>query len=139
MKLPKIKKPSDPRFSCGPTKKPEGWSINKVKTEYLGRYHRSKDVRIFIEEQILKIKKILNIPDSYKVFLTPGSCTGAMSSVLWSLLGKREITSIIYDYWGMQWYKELKKLNYKVKSRIALDGSMPCLNQIPSKNDVLFV
>ena len=29
MNIPNLKKPFDPRFSCGPTKKPEGWSLEK--------------------------------------------------------------------------------------------------------------
>ncbi len=139
MNLPKINKPSDPRFSCGPTKKPEGWSLNKINKDYLGRYHRSNDVKSFIDIQLKRIKRILKIPDEYKVFLTPGSCTGAMSAVIWSLLGERKITAIIYDYWGVQWFEEIKKLNYKIECRLSLDGSMPFLDDIPLKNDLLFV
>ena len=30
MTIPKILKPKDPRFSCGPTKKPEGWSLENA-------------------------------------------------------------------------------------------------------------
>ena len=45
MSLPNIKKPIDPRFSSGPTKKPDGWSLRKINSDFLGRYHRSDDVK----------------------------------------------------------------------------------------------
>ena len=134
-----LDKPKNPRFSCGPTKKPDGWSFNKINKKYLGRYHRASEIKDFIVEQLLRIKKILKIPKSYQIFLTPGSCTGAMEAVIWNLLGKREITSIVYDYWGVEWLKDLKKLNLNVDARISLDGTIPSLEGIPSKNDLLFV
>ena len=49
MKTPS-KKPSNPNFSSGPTRKPEGWSISKLNLKFLGRYHRSIDVREHIEK-----------------------------------------------------------------------------------------
>ena len=88
---------------------------------------------------ILKIRKILNIPKDYKIFIMPGSCTGAMEAVIWSILGKRKISAIIYDYWGKTWYDDMRKLNYKVDCRLALDGSMPSLKDIPTENDVIIV
>ncbi len=139
MTTPNINKPVDPRFSCGPTKKPDGWSLEKINNIFLGRYHRSEDVRDFIENQLKRLKKILKIPDEFKVFVIPGSCTGAVEAVIWSLLGKRQITALIYDYWGMTWYKDLKKLNYKIDFRVSLDGSIPNLDNIPIKNDIFFV
>ena len=54
MKTP-LQKPSNPNFSSGPTRKPDGWSVNKLNLKFLGRYHRSLDVRDYIEKIILKI------------------------------------------------------------------------------------
>ena len=100
MRLPDIDKPINPRFSCGPTKKPDGWNLKKINNKYLGRYHRSSDVKNFIENQLFRIRKILKIPNEYKIFLMPGSCTGAMEAVIWNLLGKRKITSLISSELG---------------------------------------
>ena len=36
MNIPNLKKPFDPRFSCGPTKKPEGWSLEKFNEFFFG-------------------------------------------------------------------------------------------------------
>ncbi len=139
MSIPKIKKPDDPRFSCGPTKKPEGWSLNKIKKTFLGRYHRADDIKSYIDTQISKLKKTLKIPNDFRIFIIPGSCTGAMEAVIWSVLGNRKITAIVYDHWGKTWCDDLKKLNYKLDYRVALDGSMPELKKIPENNDLLFV
>ena len=54
MKNLSFDKPTNPRFSCGPTKKPDGWSLNKINKKYLGRYHRASDIKTFIEEQLFK-------------------------------------------------------------------------------------
>ena len=138
MKL-KLNKPESPNFSSGPTKKPEGWSIKNLKIKYLGRYHRSKDVKDYLEKIISKLKQTLKIPRDHKIFFLPGSCTGAMTAVLNSILGKNPITSIIYDYWGLFWYEELKKLNLKVDIRKNMNGALPPLCNIPINNDVIFV
>tara|TARA_B100000686_G_scaffold281400_1_gene303096 strand:+ start:229 stop:1305 length:1077 start_codon:yes stop_codon:yes gene_type:complete len=139
MILPKIK-PSSPCFSSGPTKKPDEWSLQKINHQYFGRYHRSDDVKLYVLKILQKIRKTLKIPKTHKIFLLPGSCTGAMNSVIWSLLDeKRSITSIIYDYWAQIWFDELKKLNLKVDCRKSLDGSIPNLEKIPKENDLIFV
>ncbi len=111
MIIPQLRKPNSPNFSSGPTKKPDEWSVEKLDLKYLGRYHRSTDVRTFVEKTLFKLKKTLKIPDSYKVCLFPGSCTGAMEAVIWSFLGEKSITAIVYDFWGVSWYENLRKLN----------------------------
>ena len=68
MKLPKIEKPINPKFPCGPTTKPSGWDLKKLSSKYLGRYHRADDVEEFIQNQIYRIRKILKIPSNFKTF-----------------------------------------------------------------------
>ena len=139
MTIPKILKPKDPRFSCGPTKKPEGWSLEKLNSLFLGRYHRSNDVKDYISKQLSRMGEVLKIPHKFKIFLVPGSCTGAIEAIIWSLLGDRKISTFIYDYWGMTWYQDMKKLNYNIDCRLSLDGSMPNLDNIDNSNDIVFV
>ena len=69
MNIPNLKKPFDPRFSCGPTKKPEGWSLEKFNDIFLGRYHRSDDVKVYVLRQLERINKILKVPYNFKTFL----------------------------------------------------------------------
>ena len=117
MKLINLKKLNLQIFLRVQQKKPDEWSIRKLNTKFLGRYHRSDDVKNYINTIFTKIKKTLNIPNDYKILLFPGSCTGAMEAVIWSMLGERNVTSIIYDFWGETWQKDLQKLNCKIDMR----------------------
>ena len=139
MRLPNLTIPESPNFSCGPTRKPDGWKAKNLNQEFLGRYHRSDDVVEYVEGIISRIKKILNIPNEYELIITPGSTTGAMEAVIWSFLGENEITTIVYDYWGDLWADEMKKLKLKIDLRYSLNGIIPSLKNIPKKNDILFV
>ena len=89
-------KPRFPNFSCGPTNKPPVWTLSQLKIDYLSRYHRSKKQKDYIEEIIEKIRSVLDIPKDYKIFITPGSCTGAMESVIWSLFTKKKKNNEYY-------------------------------------------
>ena len=35
-----------------------------------------------------------------------------MEAVIWSFLGKNEITTVVYDYWADLWANDLKKLKF---------------------------
>ena len=52
-----------------------------------------------------------------------------MEAVIWSMLGERNVTSIIYDYWGETWQKDLQKLNCKIDMRKNLGGILPDLKK----------
>ena len=138
MKKPIIK-PSNPFFSCGPTRKPSGWNLKIINDSFLGRYHRSRDVLEYVESILEKTKKILEIPKDYKIFIVPGSCTGAMDAVFWSILGPRKITSIVYDEWGCSWNKEIEKLNVDIDCRKSMNGVPPNLKNISRTNDIVLV
>ena len=134
MKIPNLTIPDCPNFSCGPTRKPEGWEVENFNQQFLGRYHRSDDVKEYVESVISRIKKILDIPQEYELIVTPGSTTGAMEAVIWSFLGENEITTIVYDYWADLWANDLKKLKLKVDLRYSLNGIIPSLKNIPKQN-----
>ena len=69
MTFPDLKKPKSPNFSSGPTKKPDEWSVNKLNTSFLGRYHRSNDVKKFINDVFTaKINAIAKILGSTLIF-----------------------------------------------------------------------
>ena len=52
MNIPNLPKPTNPRFSSGPTRKPSEWSLDAINKQYLGRYHRSTDVKDYVEKQL---------------------------------------------------------------------------------------
>ena len=135
-----IHKPTSPYFSCGPTKKPPGWNPRKLSLKNISRYHRSDSAQKYLNELLNKLKNFLKIPKEYNIFLTPGSCTGAMESVIWSVLSKEtKITSIVYDYWGLEWSRSIEKLNLKQDIRSSLNGKMPNLENININDDIVFV
>ena len=101
----------------------EKLNLNEQKKEY--------------EKCLFVLSNILNIPKNYKVLLFPGSCSGAMEAVIWSFLGNKTVTALIFDYWGVSWYEDLLKLNLKVDLRKNLEGDLPDLNNIPKNNDKL--
>ena len=138
MKKPK-QKPKFPNFSSGPTKKPNSWKIQKLNIKFLERYHRSRNVSEYINKIIHSLKETLNIPKSYSIFLTPGSCTGAMECILWSLLGKNKITTVVTDFWGELWSKNIKKLKYEQVIRGKVNGQLPNLENININDDIVFV
>ena len=93
-----------------------------------------------MNELLNKLKKFLKIPKEYNIFLTPGSCTGAMESVIWSVLNKEtNITSIVYDFWGIEWSRSIEKLNLKQEIRSCLNGKMPNLENININDDIVFL
>ena len=47
-------KPKNPNFSSGPTTKRPNWSVNNLKSAYLGRSHRSNECKS-------KLKAVINI------------------------------------------------------------------------------
>ena len=138
MKIPKFK-PQNPKFSSGPTSKPCEWSLKKIDDTFLGRYHRSNDVKDYVKKILDRTKDILELPPTYKMYIVPGSCTGGMTSAFWSLLGPQQITSISYDYWGNLWFEELKKINLDIQFIKSSSAQPPNLKTIPKENDIVLV
>jgi phosphoserine aminotransferase len=134
-------KPNSPYFSTGPTAKFPGYNLNALKTELLGRSHRSKEVADLYLEITKKIKALLNIPADYKVILTPGSDTGAFEMALWNLVGANKVDLLAWDYFGYIWENDLKnQLKIKNLNIFKADfGEFPNINNVDFKNnDVIF-
>lgn len=129
----------NPNFSSGPTKKPSEWDLTKLNTEFLGRYHRSKRSKEYIDLTLEKLRIALKIPKDYDIIVSPGSCSGAAQSVIWSLFGQNNVTSLIFDLWGKKWSDEIKKLKIKQEIRFDGFGFMPSLENINIRNDIFFV
>ena len=120
-------KPTSPYFSCGPTKKPPGWNPRKLGLQNISRYHRSDSAQKYLNELLNRLKILLNIPKEYSIFLHLVHAR-AMESVIWSVLNKEtKITSIVYDFWGLEWSRSIEKLNLKQEIRSCLNGKMPNL------------
>ncbi|SVC51631.1 uncharacterized protein METZ01_LOCUS304485, partial [marine metagenome] len=80
--------PANPNFSSGPCSKRPGWSPAVLATALVGRSHRSDVGKQRIWEVVALSRALLDIPDDYRVAITPASDTGAFEMAMWSMLGR---------------------------------------------------
>ena len=70
-------KPARPYFSSGPCAKPPGYSPEKLATASLGRSHRAKIGKQRLALAIDLMRELLELPDTHRIGIVPGSDTGA--------------------------------------------------------------
>ena len=94
-------------FSSGPCAKYPGWDINNLDTTILGRSHRAKQPKNFIEYSINLTAELLELPKDYKVAIVPASDTGAFELAMWNLLGSRPIDVFAWESFGKGWVTDI--------------------------------
>lgn len=137
---PPALKPARPFFSSGPTAKFPDWSLDKLKTDSLGRSHRSALGKSRLKYAIDLSRELLGVPDDYLVGIMPGSDTGALECAMWTMLGARPATVAAWESFGNVWIQDAAK-QLKLKNLTTLDadyGEIPDLASIPQDNDVVF-
>lgn len=133
-------KPNNPCFSSGPCAKRPGWAVDALKGAALGRSHRAKIGKVKLKEVIDLSRKILAIPDDYRIGIVPASDTGAIEMALWSLLGGRGVDVFAWEAFGKTWAGDCKK-QLKLKDLNVYDapyGELPDLSKADWKRDVVF-
>ena len=101
MTVPKpTRKPARPFFSSGPCAKPPGWDASKLKTESLGRSHRAKIGKTRLQLAIDLMREVLQVPDTHRIAIVPGSDTGAIEMAMWTMLGQRPVTMLAWESFG---------------------------------------
>ena len=132
-------KPERPHFSSGPCAKPPGWEASKLATAVLGRSHRSKLGKSRLQHAIDLTRKILHVPDDYRIGIVPGSDTGAVEMAMWSLLGARGVTTVAWESFGEGWVTDaVKQLKIDPIVVKAPYGELPDLAAIDQDGDVVF-
>lgn len=133
-------KPARPFFSSGPTAKFPGWSLDKLKTESLGRSHRSALGKSRLKYAIDLSRELLGVPDDYLVGIMPGSDTGALECAMWTMLGARPATVAAWESFGNVWIQDaVKQLKLPDLTVLEADyGAIPDLASIPQDDDVVF-
>ncbi|MCP3732629.1 phosphoserine transaminase [Sphingomonas sp. MG17] len=132
-------KPARPHFSSGPCAKPPGWDASKLAVEVLGRSHRSKLGKARLQYAIDLMREMLNLPDTHRIGIVPGSDTGAFEMAMWTMLGARGVTTLAWESFGEGWVTDAVKQLKLDPTVIRADyGQLPDLTQIDWSTDVLF-
>ncbi|RST31948.1 phosphoserine transaminase [Sphingomonas ginkgonis] len=132
-------RPARPFFSSGPCAKPPGWSPDRLATESLGRSHRSKLGKARLQYCIDLMRELLELPDTHRIGIVPGSDTGAFEMAMWTMLGARPVTTLAWESFGEGWVTDaLKQLKLDPTILRADYGQLPHLSAVDWSNDVLF-
>ncbi len=135
---PKVR-PLNPCFSSGPCAKRPGWSVSVLSDALVGRSHRSASARTRLNEVIVRSRRILGIPEEWRVGIVPASDTGAVEMALWSMLGERPVDVLAFESFSAQWaydvIEQIKPHNARVFQ--ADYGSLPNLSAVNWAHDVV--
>jgi phosphoserine aminotransferase len=130
----------NPNFSSGPCSKRPAWSLDAIKDAPVGRSHRSALGKERIAKAINETKRILDIPADYLVGIMPASDTGAFEAAMWSLLGPKPVTILVWESFSDGWATDItKQLKLNPKVLKAEYGKLPDLKTVDWTNDVVFV
>jgi phosphoserine aminotransferase len=136
--LPAVR-PKRPHFSSGPCAKAPGWSPEQLDTRILGRSHRSALGKERLKLCIDLMREMLQLPDTHRIGIVPGSDTGAFEMAMWSMLGARPVTCLAWESFGEGWVTDAVKQLRLDPTIIRADyGSLPDLRKVDWSNDVLF-
>jgi phosphoserine aminotransferase len=133
-------RPLVPHFSSGPCAKRPGWNLQALTDALIGRSHRSKSGRAKLKRAIELTREILEVPAEHRVGIVPASDTGAVEMALWSMLGARPVTVLVWESFGEGWVTDVvKQLKLQDVTLIKADyGELPDLAPIDSATDVVF-
>ncbi len=136
---PTAPKPARPFFSSGPCAKPPGWDAANLPHASLGRSHRSKLGKSRLAYAIELTRKILQVPDTHRIGIVPGSDTGAVEMAMWTMLGARAVTTVAWESFGEGWVTDAaKQLKLDPTVIKAPYGELPDLSAIDQDSDVVF-
>jgi phosphoserine aminotransferase len=131
--------PARPFFSSGPCAKAPGWEASKLQTECLGRSHRAKIGKSRLQLAIDLMRDVLQVPDTHRIGIVPGSDTGAIEMAMWTMLGARPVTMMAWESFGEGWVTDVnKQLKLNATVLNAPYGQIPDLETVDWSNDVVF-
>lgn len=137
--IPAIR-PMRPFFSSGPCAKRPGWTPAALEDVFAGRSHRSADGQARLREVLELSRRLLRLPDNYRIAIVPGSDTGAMEMALWSMLGARGVDVLAWESFGELWVEDVTQHLKVADARVlrADYGMLPALTDVNFDHDVVF-
>ncbi len=127
-------------FACGPSKKVPNWNVDIFNDGIIGRSHLHPDSKKRFELALLKIKKILGIPDEYFVVFTPGSGSGAIASaILNCLCDYNSCELFISDYFAKEWAYDIKNMGIACKEHFVFQDGHFCQPKYLKNTDKMLV
>ncbi len=133
-------RPEIPHFSSGPCAKRPGWSLDNLRSAFLGRSHRAKDGKARLLRAIDETRAMLRLPEGYICAIMPASDTGAFEAALWSMLGARGVDVLAWESFGKGWVTDITK-QLKLEDVRLLEaeyGALPDLSAVDFSRDVIF-
>lgn len=139
MTPPPAVRPERPLFSSGPCAKRPGWSPDKLKSDSLGRSHRSKLGKSRLKHAIDLTRAVLQVPPTHRIGIVPASDTGAVEMAMWTMLGARRTCVLAWESFGEAWVTDaVKQLKLHPMVLNADYGQLPDLGSVPWDHDVVF-
>lgn len=134
------RKPHCPNFSSGPCAKRPGWTVEALKDALVGRSHRSKEGKARLQECSDRMKKVLELPDDYRLGIVAGSDTGAVEMAMWTMLGSRPVDIFGWESFGKGWITDaVKFLKLPQVNEYKADyGKLPDLTKADPTHDIIF-
>ena len=135
-----ITRPANPNFASGPCAKRPGWSLEALSGALLGRSHRAAPGRARLAEVITRSSTLLRMPPDWRLGIVPGSDTGAVEMILWSLLGPRPVDVLAFESFSATWANDIVAELALPDARVleAEYGRLPPLDQVDWSHDVVF-
>ena len=134
-----VARPKNACFSSGPCAKNPIFDVSKLAKAPLGRSHRAKIGKAKLKLAIEETRKILEIPDDYKIAIVPASDTGAVELAMWSMLGARPATMVAWESFGAGWTNDVvKQLKIEAKICNADYGEIVDMQTLDYDTDIVF-
>ncbi len=132
-------RPHNPNFGSGPCAKRPGWSLAALEGAMLGRSHRAAAPKARITDVINHSKRLLGMPDGWRLAVVPGSDTGAVEMAMWSLLGPRPVDILSFETFSTTWANDVVKQLRLQDARVleAPFGALPDLASVRAEADVV--
>ena len=103
--------PLSPEFSSGPCKKFPGYNLSSLPNRNFGRSHRSSVGKATLKHAIDESKRLLNLPEGFRLGIVPASDTGAYEMAMWNFLGHpegvKEVDVLHWESFGKGWWGDV--------------------------------